>query len=100
MNGEAPRAPGPEPDRVESRTRSARRLQTGVRGLIVVVACAGVILWAARSLWENQNPAISAARGLEFGNPSERVEAAHALAATATTDPRRSIPPLIGRDRG
>jgi HEAT repeat protein len=95
MNGEPPRAPEPETAPAESGPRTTRRLQIGVRGLIVVVACSGVILWAARSLWENQNPAVSAARGLEFGNPSERVDAAHELAAMATTDPRRSIPPLL-----
>jgi HEAT repeat protein len=95
MDGEPPRAPGPEPARIESRPRNARRLQTGVRGLIVVVGCSGVILWAGRMLWENRHPAISAARGLESGDTSERVDAAHALAATGARDPVRSLPPLI-----
>jgi HEAT repeat protein len=95
MNGEPPREPEPTTASAEARPRSARRLQTGVRGLIIVVACSGVILWAGRSLWENQNPAISAARGLESRNPSERVDAARALAAAGTTDPRRWLPPLI-----
>ena len=43
----------------------ARRSRSGVRGLLVVIASCGVLMWATRTLWDSQHPAIAAARGLE-----------------------------------
>jgi HEAT repeat protein len=66
-----------------------------VRGLIVAVACCGVITWAARSVWEGQHPTIAAARGLGSPKPSDRARAARELMATGVGEPGRATPPLI-----
>jgi HEAT repeat protein len=70
-------------------------LQTGVRGLIVIVACCGLITWAARSVWETEHPAIAAARGLDSPEPSARARAIRELMTAGEADPGRSIPPLV-----
>src|SRR5438309_9925485 len=95
MSGERPREPVAETSRAGVKARNPRRLQTGVRGLIVVVACCGVIMWAARSLWEGQHPSIAAARGLRSRDPSDRARAARELAAAGEVEPGLAIPPLI-----
>ena len=33
-----------------------RRLQVGMRPLLVLVACCGVLFWVARIAWENRDP--------------------------------------------
>jgi HEAT repeat protein len=71
------------------------RLQVGVRGLIVAVACFGVITWAARSLWEDRHPSVAAARGLEARKPSDRARATRELMSTGVDDPGPAAPPLI-----
>jgi hypothetical protein len=57
----------------QAKPPKARRFQTGVRTLIVLVASCGVMLWAARSVWESRHPAIAAARGLKAQSPEDRV---------------------------
>jgi HEAT repeat protein len=79
----------------EAKPRGARRLQTGVRGLLVIVACCGLITWAARSVWETQHPAIAAARGLDSRKASDRTRATRELMAIGVSDPGRAIPPLV-----
>jgi HEAT repeat protein len=78
-----------------ARPKGAGRFQTGVRGLIVAVACCGVISWAARSARETLHPALAEARRLRSSNPSDRVEAARRLDPLGMVDPGRAIPPLI-----
>lgn len=71
------------------------RFQTGIRRLIVVVACCSLVTWAGRSLWEGQHPAIEAARGLRSSNPAAREAAARQLLTLGLDDPDRAIPPLV-----
>jgi HEAT repeat protein len=87
----------PEPRKSESASgpNKARRFQTGVRTLIVLVASCGVVLWAARYLWESQHPALAAARGLQARSPSERVYAIRELVQTGIGDTGIAIPHLI-----
>jgi HEAT repeat protein len=79
----------------EAKPKNGRRLQTGVRTLIVLVACCGVMLWAARYLWESQHPVLAAARGLQSRNPSERMNAIRELVHIGIGDSRVAIPPLV-----
>jgi HEAT repeat protein len=75
--------------------KTGRRLQTGVRTLIVLVASCGIIFWAARSLWESQHPAYGAALGLRARSPSDRVDAIRLLVQTGIGDTEVAIPPLV-----
>jgi HEAT repeat protein len=72
-----------------------RRFQTGIRGLIVTVACCGVISWSARRFWESGHPAIAASRGLASPDPADRIRAARELTDAGATDPALAVPPLI-----
>jgi HEAT repeat protein len=45
--------------------QNARRFQTSVWTLVALVACCGVILWAARRLWENYDPVRVEARSIQ-----------------------------------
>jgi HEAT repeat protein len=74
-----------------------RRSRSGVRGLLVVIACCGVLMWATRTLWDSQHPAIAAARGLEARQASSRIAAIRHLASVGTDDSIIAIPPLIAR---
>jgi len=56
-----------------------KRFQTRVRTLIVPVALCGVLLWAARRVWESQHPAVAAAHGLQARSSFERVNATRHL---------------------
>ncbi len=82
-----------EPDASPAKTR---RFQTGVRTLVVLVAVCGVVVWAARSVWESQHPAIAAGRGLDGQIPSERVNATRLLAHVGLGDNAVAISALIG----
>jgi HEAT repeat protein len=94
MSSERPREPdGATPQ--AARSGNAKRFQTGVRGLIVVVACGGFMSWAARTLWENEHPAVVAARGLQSSNPSDRETAVRQLLSSGLVDPDQAIPPLV-----
>src|SRR5262249_36153605 len=63
--------------------KRASRLQTGVRTLIVLVACCAAVLWAWRHLSENYDPVRSEARSIQeraigalrSGRPAERLAA-------------------------
>jgi HEAT repeat protein len=88
----------PEPTASESCAGppNGRRMQTGVRTLLVLVASLGLVFWAARSIWETQHPAFNAARGLQARIPSDRVNAIRLLERTDLRDIGIAIPPLIG----
>ncbi len=84
--------------------RNARRFQTNVRTLVALVACCGVILWAARRLRDNydpvrvqvrsiQNRAIAALRS---GKSAGRVAAVHELQRLGGGDRAVAISSLIG----
>jgi len=91
----------PEPwvSRPEAQPTTARRFQTGVRALIVLVACSGVLLWAGRTVWESQHPAFVAALGLRASKPSERISAIRELASVDPQESTLAIPPLMARLR-
>jgi hypothetical protein len=94
MSGERYHEPGFEVTPVAR--AKARRLQTGLRGLIVVVACCAVISWASRRVWETRHPVVAAVRGLQSGDPAERTRATRELMFEGVADPGRAVPPLIG----
>lgn len=95
MSSGCGREPPAETRQAGASRRKARRLQTGVRGLIVVVACCAVISWLTRSLWESQHPSAAAARGLRSEDPARRTQATRELMSIGAADPARAIPPLI-----
>ena len=84
--------------------KRARRLQTGVRTLIVLVACCGVILWTVRRVQENSDPVLVEARAIQkraigmlrTGKPADRVDAVHELVRLNAGERAVAIPPLIG----
>jgi HEAT repeat protein len=88
-----------QPDPIMSESAASpprsRRLQTSVRTLIALVACCGVLLWAARIAWESQHPAIAAAQRLKARSAFERVEATRQLGQLGLGDASEAIPPLI-----
>lgn len=83
--------------------KRASWLKTNVRTLIVLIACCGVCLWAARRLWENADPVAvesrsiqdQAIRALKSGTAAERVAAIQELRTLRTGDSTAAIPPLI-----
>jgi HEAT repeat protein len=95
MSRERPREPEREMSQAEARSRNARRFQVGVQGLIVAVACCGVVTWAARTLWESQHPAMAAARELQSGNLTHREGAARNLGTLGIAEAGVSVPALI-----
>ncbi len=50
-----------------SKVKRNRPYQTGLRGLIVLVACCAVILWAGRVMWLYRDPDLAAERAIEAG---------------------------------
>ena len=94
MSSERPRQPEAATPRA-ARSAAASRLQTGVRGLLVAVACFGVIAWSARSVWDRYHPALAAIHGLESRKPSDRVRATRELMAAGVNDPSQATPPLL-----
>jgi HEAT repeat protein len=66
-----------------------------VGALTVLVACCGILLWAGRSLWESQHPAIAAARGLRAKSPAARLNAIRELTDLGIRDSTVAIAPLI-----
>ncbi len=84
--------------------KPVRRLQTSVRTLVVLVACCGLIFWAARRLWDNSDPVLVEARSIQqqaiaalrSGKPAKRTNAAHELQRLQAGDRAVAIPPLIG----
>jgi hypothetical protein len=88
-------APTPEMAKARITPVEARRFQNGVRALVVLVGCCGILLWALRHLWESSHPASGAARGLQARSPSERVDAARELMRIGIGDSHDAIPPLV-----
>ena len=84
--------------------KRARRLQTGVRTLIVLVACCGLILWTVRRVQENSDPVLAEARAIQkraigmlrAGKPADRMDAVHELVRLNAGERAVAIPPLIG----
>jgi HEAT repeat protein len=79
-----------------NRLRNFRHLWTGVRGIMVAVACCGILLWAARKLWETQHPVIAACRGLKAPSVSERLDATRLILQVGIRESEIVIPALIG----
>lgn len=94
MSRESSQSAGPDPPPAAS-SRDRGWFQTDVRGLIAIVACCAVVLWAARSVRESQNPTLAAARGLQSPDSSDRVDAASRLVLLKERDPLVAIPALI-----
>jgi HEAT repeat protein len=88
-------ADGPKP---------VRRTQSGVRTLIVLVACCAVILWAWRYLSENYDPLLVESRSLQkqaigllrSSKPAERLAAIRELERPRSADSSTAVAPLIG----
>src|SRR5262249_16548147 len=95
MSSERPQESNVETSQAGVRPGVARRMQTGVRGLIVALAVCGVILWAAGGLWEDRQPAVAAARGLGSPKPAVRARAARELMDAGVSDPGLATPPLV-----
>jgi HEAT repeat protein len=85
--------------------RLARRFQINVRVLIALVACCGMVLWAARVLWHQPDPVIAetraqeqrAIRALQSRDVSERLSAIRELAGIPYGESAVVMPPLIER---
>ncbi|SIO05858.1 HEAT repeat [Singulisphaera sp. GP187] len=79
-----------------------RRQLTGMRALITLVACCGLILWAARVVWEYRDPTLAedkavqarALRALGSRKATERVDAIQVLARLHFADSASAIRPL------
>jgi HEAT repeat protein len=95
MNLDCLMEPAREISECEVSTPKARRMQTGVRSLIAMVGCCGIVFWAARHLWENGHPALVAARGLTAGSASERIDAIRLIVEVGVQDSGVAIPALI-----
>jgi HEAT repeat protein len=76
-----------------------RRYRFSVLTLMALIVCCAVMMWAARTLWESQHPAIAAARGLRSGKASKRLAAIRDVASLGSEDSTGAIPPLIERLR-
>ena len=84
--------------------KPVRRLQTNVRTLIVLVACAAAIFWTWRRLAENSDPVHSEARSIQkqaiaalhSARPAERLTAIQELERLQVGDRSVAIPALIG----
>src|SRR5262245_30485925 len=84
--------------------KPVRRLQTGVRTLLALVACCGAILWAWRNVKENSDPVFVEARAiqrraigaLQSSKPAERLTAIQELERLGYGDGTIVIRPLIG----
>jgi HEAT repeat protein len=83
--------------------KRARRLQTGVRTLIALVACCAAVLWTWRYLSENYDPVRREQRSIQeraigalrSGGPAERLAAIVELEGVGLEDSSIAIPPLI-----
>ncbi|SIO44755.1 HEAT repeat [Singulisphaera sp. GP187] len=52
-------------ERSASEPQRTRHHLTGLRAMIALVACTGLILWAARVVWENRDPALTEERAIQ-----------------------------------
>jgi HEAT repeat protein len=99
MNTDGDGSSNPGTDRPER----SRGLQTGVRTLIVLVACCAAILWAWRHWSENSDPVRAEARSIQeraidmlrSGKPAERIAAITELARLGFGDKTIAVPPLL-----
>jgi HEAT repeat protein len=94
-----------EPDGPKVGAKPPRRFQIGVRALIALVFCCGLVLWAWRVVRENLDPAIVEARGIQarairaLHSPkaAERLSATVELSRLGFGDSGIAIRPLIAR---
>jgi len=83
--------------------KPVRRLQTGMRTLLVLVACCAAILWAWRHSSENSDPVLVEARSIQkraisalrSNKPADRLTAIVELDRLHSGDSAIAIPPLI-----
>jgi HEAT repeat protein len=82
--------------------KRTRRSQTGVRTLIVLVACCAVIFWAGRVVWEYRDPVLADSRAiqaralsaLQAPRATERVAAIRELERLHFAESALAIPSL------
>jgi hypothetical protein len=82
--------------------RPPRRYQTGMRTLIALVACAGLIFWAWRRVREGSDPVraearaiqTAAIRALESPKANERIAAIQELERLQNADAAAAVRPL------
>ncbi len=95
MSTEPLHEPTTDPPRNGPVSRTSRRLQIGVRGLIAIVACCGALAWSGRTLWESQHPSAAASRQLLYGTPMQCATAVRELMQIGMKNPDPALPPLI-----
>jgi HEAT repeat protein len=69
-----------------------------MRALLVLVLCAGAIVWAGRMVWESRHPIHLAVRGLRSTDPARRAQAVQELSESgvnASGDAIRSVLPVL-----
>jgi len=79
----------------EINTTGRFRFQRGVRTLIVLVGCGGILGWILHAVWDQNRPAKVALRVLASSGPSERADAIRELERLGLGDSEIVIPPLI-----
>ncbi len=75
-----------------------------MQSLVALVACSAVVLWSWRVWWDRDHPLEAAARGLDAGDPSRRLDAVREISELSFGRPdgpiRLLIPALGDRDAG
>jgi HEAT repeat protein len=74
---------------------SRSRWRSGLRTLLVVAGCSGVLWWTVIVVLKESRPAKSAIRAMGSSDPSERVDAIRELETTGLGESQIAIPPLI-----
>lgn len=79
-----------------SEPKKPRRLPSGGRAWIVLVACCVPLVWVGSVvLWESKHPAIKAVRKLQSTDPFQRATAIRELEEFGVHDRTTVLPPLI-----
>ena len=90
MSDATPSDPGLAPPS----TPPARR-RLSVRSLMILVALAGVLLWAGLEVRDQSRPVMGRLRALRSADPDERRDASWALLGLNPADRRRAVPALV-----
>jgi HEAT repeat protein len=83
------------PAQAELGTASRSRFRTGLRTMIAVVLCCGVLWWTVQTVLTDNRAAKDAIRAMRSRNPSERVGAIQELEIAGLGSGKIAIPPLI-----
>ena len=83
------------PSRSETPTTPWSGWRSGLRTLIVLGGCSGVLWWTVHVVINENHPAKSAIRAMGSSDPSERVDAIREFETTGLGASQITIPPLI-----